>query len=244
MSGSGQLDLLVAASTTPPTWPTCSAGGNTLLLDEPNNDTDVDTRAPSRRLCPASPTGTGFLACALLDKKKTLGYPRCERLGTRSYPLDNSCYRFVVKRRDDLVDRDALPDTLAVAGEAPQRAETGRVEVRASRDPFRYYRRLRRLLAFVIENIHRSISAEEAASVVGLERQYFSTWFHRTVGVSWSYWLAEQRVAEAERLFHINNHTVVEAALASGFGSVDSFCRACKRHRGMTPRELRALSRR
>jgi AraC-like DNA-binding protein len=37
---------------------------------------------------------------------------------------------------------------------------------------------------------------------------------------------------------------VVEAALASGFGSVDSFCRACKRHRGMTPRELRALSRR
>ena len=107
-------------------------------------------------------------------------------------------------------------------------------------EAFSYYRRLRRLHSHVQANLDRRISAQEAADVVGLETHYFSSWFRERAGVTFSEWLADLRLRRAEDLFRNHNYTVLEVALEVGFGSEDSFRRACKRHRGTTPTELKA----
>lgn len=101
-------------------------------------------------------------------------------------------------------------------------------------------RRLQRLQQYARTHIDERITAEAAASVVGLETTYFSEWFVDRTRVRFSDWVTEWRIQAAETLFLTGNPTILETALAVGFGTVRTFQRACHRHRGMTPSDLRA----
>ena len=48
---------------------------------------------------------------------------------------------------------------------------------------FTYYRRLGRVREYLEEHISEQLSLEEAARVAGLEKKYFSTFFHEKTGV-------------------------------------------------------------
>lgn len=106
-------------------------------------------------------------------------------------------------------------------------------------DPFLYYRRLRRLRRCVLNDMRYDLTAADAAAIVGLERHYFSSWFRSLAGLTYTQWISDLRLQRAERLFRTHNYGVLEVALESGFGSEDSFRRACKRYRGVTPAEMK-----
>jgi transcriptional regulator GlxA family with amidase domain len=48
------------------------------------------------------------------------------------------------------------------------------------------------------------------------------------------------RVARARQLLRETSRTVLEVALATGFGSASQFSRSFRRIEGLTPREVRA----
>lgn len=112
-----------------------------------------------------------------------------------------------------------------------------------NRGAFRYYQRLRRLDRFVAQNFDRRISLQRAADVAGLERTYFSKFFHAKIGICFHDWLALVRVGEAKRLFGESDLTVTETAYRTGFHDLGTFERAFKKFTGRTPSDYRKLVR-
>ena len=104
---------------------------------------------------------------------------------------------------------------------------------------FGYYAALQRVQEYVAENLPHQISLGEAAAVAGMERKYFSTFFHRKVGVCFSHWLVWVRVTEAKRLMQYRDFSITEIALIVGFNDLRTFERGFKSCTDMTPREFR-----
>jgi AraC-like DNA-binding protein len=99
---------------------------------------------------------------------------------------------------------------------------------------------LQRLRDFVARGYSRTIRLQEAAAVAGLERTYFSAFFHRRTGVRFSVWLRQQRVERAKDLLLTGHHDLAAVARAVGFGDARTFQRAFKRVTGATPSAFRS----
>ena len=104
-----------------------------------------------------------------------------------------------------------------------------------SADPFRYYRRLTKVRAYVEANLSRQITLLECAQVARNEATHFSRFFLEKTGTHFSSWLSRQRIARAVLLFAERNYSVAEVSSMVGYGDVRTFQRAFKRHLGMTP---------
>lgn len=99
--------------------------------------------------------------------------------------------------------------------------------------------RLRRLRDYVDRNLQDDISLEEAARQAGLERTYFSTYFHKTTGCCFCTWLRMVRVDRALELLRSNDRSITELAFDVGYRDLTTFERAFKRTVGCTPSFLR-----
>ncbi len=104
-----------------------------------------------------------------------------------------------------------------------------------NRQAFSYYARLRRVKRFVDSHYGDPISLSRAAGVAGVERKYFSSFFHQKTGICFRDWLAHVRINRAVALMRENNHSMTHIAHAVGFGNLRSFERAFKKWRGTTP---------
>lgn len=104
---------------------------------------------------------------------------------------------------------------------------------------FDYYRRLRRLDRYCRRHFRDTVTLQDAADAVALERTYFSSYFHDKVGVCFSCWLSILRVEEAKRLLRASDCLISNIALDVGFKSLTSFERAFKRCTGETPSSFR-----
>jgi two-component system, response regulator YesN len=109
--------------------------------------------------------------------------------------------------------------------------ETEQINERA----LEYYPSLRRVRDYIDKNYSDCISLEQAAQIAGMERKYFSTFFHRKVGVCFRYWLTGVRIKHALRLMKAENISITHAAYATGFNDLRTFERAFKRCIGSTP---------
>lgn len=103
------------------------------------------------------------------------------------------------------------------------------------RKAFEYYRRLRRLDRYCRDHFRETITLQDAADAVALERTYFSSYFHDKVGVRFNCWLSILRVEEAKRLLRASDRPISNVALDVGFNNLTSFERAFKRCTGETP---------
>jgi len=88
------------------------------------------------------------------------------------------------------------------------------------------------------------LTIADVASVVNSNRTYVSNSINRTYGVSFSQYIARQRVAYAQLLLrdtrYQNDHEAIADAIAlSGFSSDQSFYRAFKEITGITPLQYR-----
>jgi len=113
-------------------------------------------------------------------------------------------------------------------------------EQRFHHEAFSYYDRLSAVLQFVTAHVSKPISLDAAAKLAGLERKYFSAFFHSKVGATFSEWVRILRVRRAMDLMRVHEDSIPRTAFAAGFQDVRTFERAFKRYVGMSPQAYRA----
>ena len=104
---------------------------------------------------------------------------------------------------------------------------------------FQYYSRLQRVKEHVDEYYSENISLEKAASIAATEKTYFSTFFRKKVGITFTDWLRRLRVAKAMEIMRTRNQSICDIAFEVGFGDLRSFERAFKRYTHLTAREFK-----
>lgn len=114
------------------------------------------------------------------------------------------------------------------------------LEQRFHHEAFFYYDRLSPVLQFVTAHVSKPISLDAAAKLAGLERKYFSAFFHSKVGVTFTEWIRILRVRRASELMRAHDDSIPRIAFAAGFQDVRTFERAFKRYVGMSPKAYRA----
>lgn len=82
------------------------------------------------------------------------------------------------------------------------------------------------------------ITFEEAAEFMCFSKPYFSKYFRRMSGMTFSEYVNVVRIGEAVKLLSRTGISVGEAAFAAGFGTIRSFNRTFKRLTGFTPRNM------
>lgn len=105
-------------------------------------------------------------------------------------------------------------------------------------DAFHYYEPLRRVRDHVVRHPGNPLRLEAAARIACLERSYSSTFFRRTVGITFSDWRGLMRVQQAACLLAGRDWSVDEVARQVGL-SRRAFERRFKRHTEQTPRQFR-----
>lgn len=110
-------------------------------------------------------------------------------------------------------------------------------------EAFQYYQRLERVRDFVRENYSETVRLEAVARIAGMQSAYFSDFFKRKVGVSFSEWLQQIRIAKAVDLIYTRNHSITHIAHEAGFANLRSFERAFRKRTDLTPVEFKKLVR-
>ena len=110
---------------------------------------------------------------------------------------------------------------------------------RVNERAFEYYHRLREIKRFIEEHYMEEISLKKAARIAGLERKYFSTFFHTKVGVGFKHWLTHMRVSRATELMKTEDYSISEIAYSAGFKDIRTFERAFKKYTNQTPRDFK-----
>lgn len=109
-----------------------------------------------------------------------------------------------------------------------------RTETMSSTSESSVYKELLRL----IDERYAYMTFDEAAEFMCFSKPYFSKYFRKMSGMTFSEYLNIVRVSEAVKMLSRGDMSVGETALAAGFGTIRSFNRIFKRYTGFTPREL------
>src|SRR5687767_11921299 len=91
---------------------------------------------------------------------------------------------------------------------------------------FSYYKRLRRVKAYVHAHPTESLSLAKLAAVAGLEETYFSKFFRVKTGVRLHEWVNSVRVERAKELMRQGNLSITRVAHEAGFSTLRTFERA------------------
>lgn len=104
---------------------------------------------------------------------------------------------------------------------------------------FQYYPRLYRLRNYVDLHFCEPLSLETAARVAGLEKTYFSKFFHEKAGICFRDWLTQKRIEHAISLMKHGKSSITDVAFASGFQDLRTFERCFRKFTGVCPRVMR-----
>jgi AraC-like DNA-binding protein len=100
---------------------------------------------------------------------------------------------------------------------------------------------VRRVTAYMRENLDKDIGLQELADLVNLSRFYFCGAFRSATGYTPHEWLTTLRIHEARRLLANPATRISDIALAVGYQTPSAFTAAFRRRQGLTPREFRRL---
>lgn len=110
---------------------------------------------------------------------------------------------------------------------------------RIDRRIFSYDPRLSKVKRFVDDHFSEHVTLEDAAEAAGLEKTYFSKFFHQKTGVCFRDWLSAERVMRAIEIMRTRNLPITEVAFTVGFQDLRTFERAVEKHTGLNPRALK-----
>lgn len=89
--------------------------------------------------------------------------------------------------------------------------------------------RLQTVLDFINNNFTQDIRLTDAASIAYMNCNYFSTFFKKTMGLSFKEYIIKLRVTHASKLLKVGNKSTTEVACESGFNSISNFYKAYKK---------------
>ena len=105
------------------------------------------------------------------------------------------------------------------------------------------HRRIDRVCEYINENYQRSISQPYVAGLVNMRPSAFSSFFKKTVGVTFIDYVNNLRISHASRLLIDTDQSVLEICQLSGFTNLSNFNRRFLRVKGVSPRKYRAAYR-
>lgn len=99
--------------------------------------------------------------------------------------------------------------------------------------------RLKRIMFFLHENYHNTISFTEIASLVSMSESSLTRFLKKWTGKTFIDILNDIRISEAIRKLMDTSDTISEICYKCGFNNLSNFNRTFKRRKGMTPTEYR-----
>jgi len=96
-------------------------------------------------------------------------------------------------------------------------------------------------LAFLRDHQRERLHLRQVAEQAHLSPYYFCKLFHKTMGMTFTEYLARLRLEASKDMLLSHTTPVGDIALAAGFGSVPHFNRAFKRYTGVTPSRYRTM---
>lgn len=98
---------------------------------------------------------------------------------------------------------------------------------------------LRRALSYINNNYKNNLSLNSSAKAMGFTPAYFSNWFHKSTGKTYTEYINSLRLTEAKRLLLTTTYSITEICFASGFSSLSGFLKEFKKQYGITPSAFR-----
>ena len=105
--------------------------------------------------------------------------------------------------------------------------------------PTKNHELIKRAILYISHNFSGELTLEEVADHVHLNPAYFSSLFKQSTGSSFKEYLNMVRIEESKRLLANTDYSVIDIAVASGFGDQSYFSRVFKKYTGLTPRQYR-----
>ena len=100
-------------------------------------------------------------------------------------------------------------------------------------------RRIQQICAYVMAHYVHTISLDEIAAEVGMNRSAFCSYFKRCKGMTFSQFVTQYRLNTACELLKHSQKQISEICFAVGFNDVPHFNRVFKESQGITPKEYR-----
>ncbi len=105
-----------------------------------------------------------------------------------------------------------------------------------------YAYQVQRAVQYIRLNLTRGVSLEETALHLNVNKCYLCRLFRQETGMTFSSYVNWLRIEHSRPLLSASSDSILDVALASGFGSHSYFCRVFQRVMGMTPQEYRQSS--
>ena len=99
--------------------------------------------------------------------------------------------------------------------------------------------KLQEALRFIAARFHTPIGLAEVASAIGYSPSYLTHVMRRNTGMTVQRWIAEFRLAEAQRLLASSDMPLQRICEAAGYGSLPHFHRSFRERFGVSPHEWR-----
>jgi AraC-like DNA-binding protein len=96
---------------------------------------------------------------------------------------------------------------------------------------------MRSIVQYVERRLSEKIELEEASRLAGMSYHYFSKYFKRATGASFTDYVNRKRIAKAERLLVTSGRSIAEVASEVGIGNMAHFYELFKRFNGCTPKQ-------
>ena len=96
------------------------------------------------------------------------------------------------------------------------------------------------IVGFITEHYMEPLRLGQIAQAVGLHPGYATELFRSSFGITIMDYLAQQRVAHAQRLLATTDHTVLSVAMEAGFTSASRFYATFQKIVGQSPRAYRS----
>lgn len=102
--------------------------------------------------------------------------------------------------------------------------------------------KVRRAAQLIRQRHGEDISLADIASAVELSRERLSRLFHETLGITYTEYLVQVRLASARQMLKESDAPITEVAYESGFQSLSQFNRSFAKYEQLSPREFRKKS--
>lgn len=99
--------------------------------------------------------------------------------------------------------------------------------------------KLKKINDYIAAHHKEHLSLTSVAEHFNYNPSYFSRFYKKFMGVSFSEYLSSVRLLEAYFKLRDTDHTILEIALDSGFSTVKSFYNAFTKHYGISPQQYR-----
>lgn len=98
---------------------------------------------------------------------------------------------------------------------------------------------IKQALQYISHNFASPITLQEVAEQVNLSASYFSTLFKQVCNTSFKEYLTMIRIEESKRLLANTSDSIIDIAVAVGFGDQSYFTKVFRKYTGLTPKQYR-----